>query len=394
MKKNALYASVASYAIGFLYISCFLFGFYGDVHKSWYPLLFAAVFTLWGLYTLEKPLVPARLPYLICMLLTALAAALGLCHATSGWSTLALHGFAVCWVLSWETWDESWICLLANGLRGVFLTPFQNFFLREKTLFASLRGKVPGKGNRRLLLSSVVAIALALPLFLLAGNLLGQADSGFQALTDGFLSLFRLDMPQWLGFFLERFLFGLPIGAYLYGMLASAPPALPQVLRKSNHGSFPCRTVQWILGAFIGLYILFFAVQANTLLAVFRNQVPGNLTASAYARSGFFQLCQVMTINFLLVGLSNLLTKDPGRLKLACQILMVQSVFLAVSAAGKLLLYIRRFGFTPLRLLSFWAVLVLTAGSLLTMANLQGKKRCLRLWLWFASLTFTALCFY
>ena len=394
MKKRTLYSSIASYAIGFLYISCFLFGFYGDVHKLWHPLLFAAAFTLWGLYTLVKPLEPARLPYLICMLLTALAAALGLCHATSGWSTLALHGFAVCWVLSRENWDESWICLLANGLRGVFLTPFQNFFLREKTLLSSLRGNIPGKGNRKLLLTSTVAIALALPLFFLAGNLLGQADSSFQALTDGFLSLFRLDMPQWVGFFLERFLFGLPVGGYLYGMLASASPALPQVLREKNHSFFPCRTVQCILGAFIGLYLLFFAVQANTLLAVFRNQVPGKLTASAYARTGFFQLCQVMAINFLLVGLGNLLTKAPGRLRLPCQILMVQSVFLAVSAAGKLLLYIRRFGFTPLRLLSFWAVLVLTAGSLLTMASLQGKKRCLRLWLWFASLTFTVLCFY
>lgn len=394
MKKHTSYAAAASYAIGFLYICCFLVGFYGDVHKAWHPLLFAAVFTLWGLYTLEKPLDPARLPYLVCMLLTALAAALGLCRATYGWSTLALHGFALCWVLSGESWDESWICLLANGLRGVFLTPFQYFFLREKTLFSALRGKVPGKGNRKLLLSSVAAVVLSLPLFLLAGNLLGQADKSFQALTQGFLSFFRLDVPQWVGSFLIRFLFGLPVGAYLYGMMAGSRKALPQALREKNHGLFPCRTIQWILGAFIGLYLLFFAAQANTLLAVFRNQVPGKLTASAYARSGFFQLCQVMAINFLLVGLGNLLTKDPRRLVLPCQILMVQSIFLAVSAAGKLLLYIRRFGFTPLRLLSFWAVLVLTAGCLMVIATLRRKKNTLRLWLWFSSFTFTALCFY
>ena len=101
-----------------------------------------------------------------------------------------------------------------------------------------------------------------------------------------------------------------------------------------------------------------------------------------------------MAINFLLVGLGNLLTKDPRRLVLPCQILMVQSIFLAVSAAGKLLLYIRRFGFTPLRLLSFWAVLVLTAGCLMVIATLRRKKNTLRLWLWFSSFTFTALCFY
>ena len=75
-------------------------------------------------------------------------------------------------------------------------------------------------------------------------------------------------------------------------------------------------------------------------------------------------------------------------------VLMVESIFLAVTAAAKLGLYISRFGFTPLRLLSMWGVLVMTAGCVLTIGSLQGLRGAARKWVWFAAATFTALCFF
>ena len=145
---------------------------------------------------------------------------------------------------------------------------------------------------------------------------------------------------------------------------------------------------------FAGLYVLFFLVQAGNLLAAFRGQIPGTLTAAKYARSGFFQLCLVMGINFLLLELGSLLAVRNRTGVILSAVLMVQSLLLAVTAGAKLWLYIHRFGFTPLRLLSAWAVVTLSAGCIFTLLHLAGKAHSFRRWLYFAVLTFTALCFY
>ena len=153
-----------------------------------------------------------------------------------------------------------------------------------------------------------------------------------------------------------------------------------------------------VLGCFIALYLVFFGVQAGHLLGAFIGSVPGKLTAAQYARQGFFQLTLVMAINFLLLGAAALCSREaPARhrvLRGMGTALMVESIFLAVTAAAKLGLYISRFGFTPLRLLSMWGVLVMTAGCVLTIGSLQGLRGAARKWVWFAAATFTALCFF
>ena len=75
-------------------------------------------------------------------------------------------------------------------------------------------------------------------------------------------------------------------------------------------------------------------------------------------------------------------------------VLMVQSLLLAVTAGAKLWLYISRFGFTPLRLLSAWGVLVLAAGCVFVLLSLSGRKNGFRNWLALAVLSFALLCFY
>ena len=101
-----------------------------------------------------------------------------------------------------------------------------------------------------------------------------------------------------------------------------------------------------------------------------------------------------MAINFFLIWLLSLLTKASHLGRGLQAVMMVQSIFLVVTAGAKLWLYIARFGFTPLRLLSAWAVLVLAAGCLLMLYTLGSGKKTFRLWLYLAAGTFTALCFY
>lgn len=394
MKKNLFWPALAGYLIGYLYICCFLAGFSANSSPTdWYALLFAFVFALWAWRILPEPFRRDRLVFPVCMVLTALALTLNRCQATDFYAVWALHGFAVLWALSEERFLDHWLGFLAECVWGGLCLPFLNFFLREKDVFLGAREILGNtkKGSLKKQLPSILLVLLAIPLFVLAANLLGQANAAFGSLIE---HLFSFRSPQWLSDLFLKFLLGLPVGGWLFGLLAGQKGAAREAIRPERFRRFAPKLIMGIWSAFIGLYIVFFAVQATNLLAVFRGTVPGTLTASAYARQGFFQLCQVMAINFLLIGLGQLLSKDQAPLRLPGVLLLVETVFLAVTAAGKLVLYIHRFGFTPLRLLSAWGVLVMVYGCLLVAMSLYGRKGCFRAWVYGAAVSFTALCFY
>lgn len=410
-RKRTFFLALSSYFIGYLYVCCMLFGFTDfDSAVEWYALLFAAVFALWGneIGKEKKPLGKDRLLFLATMLLIALAISLGRCNATGGWEILALHGAAALWGLYRMGGDlglEEPLFLVRDTIAALLLLPFGSFFLRIRTVFRGLVScfrsisRPADKKRRQSILIVVLCLLAALPVLIGTAKLLTQADENFGAFLSGIGSIFQWTLPGGVVTQLIRVLFSLPVSAYLYGLLAgsacrSVPDAAAAKGKIAGMQRLPAAAACGVWGMFAALYVLFFLVQANNLLAVFRGEVPGTLTAANYARSGFFQLCLVMGINFLLLELGKLLTPQSRAGIWLAGILMVQSLLLAVTAGAKLGLYIHRFGFTPLRLLSAWGVLVLSAGCVLTLLGLAGKKHGFRNWVYFTVLTFTALCFY
>ena len=398
MKKRLIFPLVG-YFIGWFY--------WKTVLGPWPVLIFVAAFFAWGMAIGREKRNRGSMHYLWAGVtaLIGLAITMDRCRATADWSTLALHVSAGLWALSYLGADRggedalgfAWDCADA-----FLLLPFGNFFGRiTDTVSAFAERKKPqdgeaGKKRRREFYLAVLCLVLALPLLVLVTNLLGEADAGFENLIQGFRLHWR--MPENIVSEFFTFILGLPIGAYLYGLLRGA--ARRQETRRVSRERLekirvvPANGANLVLGLFAAVYFLFFGVQAGNLFAVFSGHVPGKLTAAGYARSGFFQLCAVMAINFFLIWLLSHLAKQNRAGKWLQGLLMVQSVFLAVTAGAKLWLYISRFGFTPLRLLSAWAVIVLTAGCILTLRSLMTGKMSFRLWLYFAAGSFTALCFY
>lgn len=405
--KRKFWPALAGFGIGYLYICCFLGGFTRyDSPKEWYPLLFAAVYLLWGnaIAGKTRPANQEGCLWLGVMVLIALSLALHRCRAVEGWGILALHGAAGLWGLSrmgqssgLETPEE----FLWDGVQSFLVFPFWKFFLGLQHLWGGLKNLGGERKKRRELLLIALCLLLALPLLSFTAGLLAQADPGFEKLMESIRGFFTWKSPAWLADQLLKLLFGLPVGAYLYGLLAGAAERETPLWNRQNGEArwerlriLPGAAAAAVWGAFGALYVLFFLVQAGNLFAVFQGRVPGSLTASAYARGGFFQLCLVMSINFLLLWLGWRLAMPTKLGKWLAALLMAESIFLAVTAGAKLLLYIHRFGFTPLRLLSAWAVLVLTAGCVFALLNLAGKQHTFRNWLYLAAATFTALCFY
>lgn len=397
--KRRFFLPLIAYFIGWFY--------WKTVLGPWPVLIFVAAFFAWGLAIGREKRDRGPMHYLWAGVtaLIGLAITMNRCRATADWSTLALHVSAGLWALSYLGADRggedalgfAWDCADA-----FLLLPFGNFFGRITDTVSGFAGLLKlrdgetGKKRRRDFYLVVLCLVLALPLLVLVMNLLCEADAGFEKLIRGFQLNLRLSEN-----FLNEcfwFLLGLPVGAYLYGLLRGA--ARRQETRRVSRERLekirvvPASGANLVLGLFAAVYFLFFGVQAGNLFAVFSGHVPGTLTAAGYARSGFFQLCAVMAINFFLIWLLSILAKQNRAGKWLQGLLMVQSAFLAVTAGAKLWLYISRFGFTPLRLLSAWAVIVLTAGCILMLRSLMTGKKSFRLWLYFAAGSFTALCFY
>ena len=327
--------------------------------------------------------------WLACMSLITAGILLGRDAVWEYWPPFFLHLAAVWWLLSRSgrlCEGESGHLLPLDAVNGFLLFPFKHFYLRIRTLF----------------FWSLLALLAAAVLFVMAAGLLMDADADFNSLMGRIGDWFRFDWdPVWFW----RFLLSLPVGQYLFGLLAGTGREEPETLRE--RGKALCGWVEslrkvpnlvWTLltGAFCLLYLLFFAVQSRYLFGAFTRTLPEGFIVSQYAREGFFELCKVMAVNFALLWLVTRASRTPVRENrpalVLCLILLIESMLFAVVAFSKLALYIDCFGFTPLRLQSSWLVCVLFAGCLAAGWTLLTGKKSLRAWLVFSAVSLSALC--
>ena len=297
--------------------------------------------------------------------------------------------------LFWFTPSAPLQRLLLTAFTVLFCAGTELLFRREKPSTESF----VWLGCLLAVLAAWAATALALVLLAAAVSLLSAADNAFAALTAGLRRLLTVQsIPD---VFLELIL-SLPVGAYLYGLALGTrrtePAALAARTARLDGALAKLRRVPetvWcvLTGCFCAVYLLFFAVQGSYLFGAFRHRLPAGFTVAQYARQGFFQLCMVMGVNFLLLWLvthSSRALNRPGRIM--CTVLLAKSILLAVTALSKLALYIACFGFTPLRLQSSWLVCVLLAGCAAWLVSLWTARRTCRAWLLFSGVTLALLC--
>lgn len=418
--RRELLAALVTYLLAWLYLyrsGLFLDGLFVDL---WLPLsqwplsirLWSLTFVL-GFVALTE-LIHWRTPrpkeswiWLGCMGLITGGILLGRDAVWEDWPTFFLHLAAVWWVLSRSgrlLEGESGHLLPLDGLNGFILFPFKHFFLRIRTLIYSAVGLL--KRRRHLkgatLLWSLLALLAAAVLFVIATDLLMDADADFKHLMGRIGTWFRFD---WNRAWFWRFVLSLPVGQYLFGLIAGTGREEPEKLRDRSRricaGLEQLRRVPnlvWTLltGAFCLLYLVFFAVQSRYLFGAFTRTLPEGFIVSEYARRGFFELCKVMAVNFALLWLVTRASRTPVRENrpalILCLILLAESMLFAVVAFSKLALYIDCFGFTPLRLQSSWLVCVLFAGCLAAGWTLCTGKKSLRAWLVFSAVSLSALC--
>ena len=261
------------------------------------------------------------------------------------------------------------------------------------------------RSNKNTIIASLTAIVLGVLLLWWAASSLASADSGFGRIVSGVLDSLRINLGTGFWDFLFRLAVSLPVGAYVFGLIAGTARLPEEKLRTQRDGVnsllSKLRVVPngvWVAvtAAFAAVYLLFFIVQGSYLFGAFARRLPEGFIVSQYAREGFFELCRVIAINFTLLWLVTRSASKPVRESRAAllmsTLLLIAGALFAVISISKLCLYISCFGFTPLRLQSSWLVCVLLLGCVCALyTHLTGKKS-MRAWMIFGAVTLAVLC--
>jgi len=273
------------------------------------------------------------------------------------------------WVYSvnnhtYEGIQHNFIFVLAYA---TFVVPFRYFSQCYQTLLSFLKQGKYGK----ILVHIFYGLLFAIPVTIVCACLLLSSDPYFNHI-----------MIQTFGNFIEsffinafQFFLGVPFAFSLFGILLAC-------LRKWNNNnpdSKKCqafRTSIQIFNPTISItsvvpicivYFLFFITQINYFISAFQGILPKKYSISQYARRGFFELCTIVLINLSMILIIYLFTKRNKSeisqvskpIRAIIFILSIFTIVLITTALSKMVLYINRFGLTPLRLYTSWFMILL-----------------------------------
>ena len=395
--KREVLAALCMYLLAYLYLR---------IGYTWQLPVFTAGFVLMTEFlSRDVPRSRESWFWLACLLLTAAARTMDRCGAWEDGGYLLLHGFAVWYVLAREdlfVQGQSGPMILLDALNGLILIPFGHFFLRIRTVWFGLTELLRRKeGRGRTWLWTAGTILIACGLFALAVHLLIEADDGFAGMMSGITGLFE----NWRFELDSDWVLSLPVGAYLFGLIAGGiredRNRLRAAAQRTEERIKKLRRVENRVWTVIGIcfclmYGCFFIVQSRYLFGAFVRELPEGFIVSRYARQGFFELCGVMGVNFLILFLMEKMSVRPVRENRAAMtvalILLTESLLFAVVAASKLILYIDCFGFTPRRLQSCWAIASLAAGCILMGRSMVTTRSSFKIWLFYSAASAAALC--
>lgn len=192
-------------------------------------------------------------------------------------------------------------------------------------------------------------LAVSVPLLAVLIPLLIKADAAFEGLV-ALLPEMNFAEP-----FVAIF-FGLPMACVIYTRNTGLKHH-PKADRDSwTPRYFSALTVNTALISVCLLYVVYLVSQLAYFVGGFSGILPEEYTMAQYARRGFFEMTWLAVINLGLIVVSVALTEPKeGKVPLLtrglCLFVGLMTLFFAVTASAKMVLYIGAFGLTRLRLL-------------------------------------------
>jgi hypothetical protein len=245
--------------------------------------------------------------------------------------------------------------------------PFSGFGEQSKITSDIVSDSRTGK-NIKLV---IIGLIITFPLTAIVAALLMSADDGMKRIIQSMFS--GIDNATFWSIVLQL-IFAIPCSMYIFGMFYTNANCdeLKKLdericIQKLYNMRFVSNLICYTAVTPICiLYVLFFISQANYFLSAFTDSLPNGFTYADYARKGFFELCAVAVINLCVICFISLHSKKAGRekpfaLKLYSIVLSVFTIILIATALSKMVMYIKRYGLTELRVYTSWFMILLAA---------------------------------
>ncbi|HFI0082845.1 TPA: DUF4153 domain-containing protein [Streptococcus suis] len=328
---------------------------------------------------------------------------------------LALHTSFVCYVLARNGWlvqGRIGVLFWYDVLQGFILLPFKHFLLRLH--FATFKEDKPEQTGQslahfRFILLLTVSSILTFFLVYFVWQQLSQVSQTFSLATS--------DLGKWIDNFIQgllsgwdfnllfgRFIFSLPVGAWLFGLVAGSLLYYPKKsLTYSQFQDqlkplriFPTLSVYLLLGSLLTIYLLFFVTSLTEIGDLLALNGISPQTASTVAVTGFWQLVRVCLVNFAVLAGAYIFADKPlwerKSTRLLLTLVFISASLFALLAAWKLFgIYIYLYGPTPLRLLSGWFITVLIVWCALALIRFHKPIQAIRYAIFYALISFTLL---
>ena len=344
--------------------------------------------------------------WLLCECAVFVAFFFTLGHVWKGFHLfLFLHLFAPYWLLTradrLSEGSKTSHMFFWDGLTAFFILPFKNFYLLVASLISTFTGKPgeekKGRGLRALIIA--LSVVFGIILLFIALRLLSDSDPRFENALESFWK--ALDIVWNFELFVKLFLTVL-VGSYVYGMLAGSFRETKAQFKARSNGVLnliekikkvpPALWFVFIL-LFSVFYVLFFVLQGDYFINALRLTLPDDYTYSEYAVQGLIELCGIMIVNFALLWLATRTSKKSPLIKAGGTILLLETILFAVIDFLKIFMYLKAYGFTPLRLQGIWLTSVLLFASVCMLISLLSGKKTARIWFIGSAVTMVILAF-
>lgn len=249
------------------------------------------------------------------------------------------------------------ICQLVLGSKSELKSPF---------LDASAYLKERKKKDNSKFGYVILGFVIAFPLMFIVWFLLSSADAVFRDMSSRLIGNINVENIFNVAF---RILF-LYFASYLLTAYLCRHEMKEEVKDKRNGEPVLAITVTGMLSV---LYLVFSVVQI-VYLFMGRMQLPEGYTYASYAREGFFQLLAVSILNLIIVLSAMSFFKESKLLKAVLTVMSFCTFIMIASSALRMIIYIRYYYLTFLRILVLWALALLFMLFLGVIANIFAEK--------------------
>ncbi len=260
-------------------------------------------------------------------------------------SVICMVMLSAVWFLSLvrSSKKESDYTLIYNILKPIAMGSTANLPKTVVSIFASNK-----KGDKKFG-KALLGIVLAVPVLFIVVPLLMQSDAAFS----GFVSKFFGD----LAVNIFKTFVGLIIGIFLVSYCFTLKKQKLSAPKKPNFYKLDNTVVISFLSVLGICYLMYLFSQLAYFFSAFKGILPEDFefTFSAYARRGFFEMCTIAVINFIIIYATLLFSQRiSGKIgvtsRILCTFIGFFTLIIIATAISKMVLYINSYGMTELRI--------------------------------------------